>query len=126
MALGTPRGIYTWSWARQGGYTHGSGHPKGGIHIELKAPPRIDSSPKALGELLTLPDVWEQFSKVSWRTVAPWCLNWLIHRLMEQKGSARLHTGATVLPKPWENCSLCPPSGDSSPSFLGELSPHGG
>ena len=36
------------------------------------------------------------------------------------------HTGATVLPKPWENCSLCPLSGDSSLRSFGELSLHGG
>ena len=94
--------------------------------VALGPPHRVDSSPKALGELITLPAVWGQFSEVSGRTVAPWWLNWPIHGLMEHKGSPRLHTGATVLPKPWENCSLCPPSGDSSPRFLGELSPHGG
>ena len=91
-----------------------------------RAPYRGDSSPKDLGELLTLPAAWGQFSEVSGRTVAPWWLNWGIHGLMEHKGSARLHTGATVLPKPWENCSLCPPAGDSSPSFLEELSAHDG
>ena len=85
-------GEFTWPWARQGRYTHGPGHPKGGIHIELKAPHRGDSSPKALGELLTLPAVWGQFSEVFWRTVAPWWLNGRIHGLMKYKGSSKLHT----------------------------------
>ena len=97
-----------------------------GAEGERKAPHRGDSSPKALGELFTLPAVWGQFSRFSGRTVAPWWLNWSIHGLMEHKGRPRLHTGATVLPKPSENCSPCPPSGDSSPTSLGELSFHGG